>query len=516
MRVAFRCDASTLIGTGHVARCLSLADALARGGADVSFVSRELPGNLCELITARGHVVHRLPAPHFSCDAGNGLAHAHWLGVDWQRDAQEALAALGPAVAGDWLVVDHYALDARWEREAGAGRKRALIDDLADREHCGALLLDQNLEASAERYRTRISADARLLLGPRYALLRPEFAPLRAQARSRDGSIHRVLLNFGGADTANHTLAALQAVAASRLRAVTVDVVLGPLHPDPDAVRRVAASLPDCSVTQAVPELGTHMAVADLAIGAGGGTVWERACLGLPAVLLPTAANQRAQVAAFVDCGAGLSLAHEPGWPAALSALLDVLATQPAWLRQLSVNSARLVDGRGAERVAREILSSGIRLRLAEARDERDLWLWRNHEDTRRFALDPSLIDWDTHCRWFEQVLNRADRSLLIAESEAGAVGVLRLDLEDTTAEISIYLVPGRAGQGLGSALLRAAERWVRAQLPAVRGIEAVVLERNAASLAAFRAAGYEAHSGRLRRALIGDDADHHPHPPRT
>lgn len=513
MRVAFRCDASTLIGTGHAARCLSLAEALKRGGADVSFVSRELPGNLCELIVARGHVVHRLPAPQTPCDAGNGLAHAHWLGVDWQRDARETRSALGPALANDWLVVDHYALDARWEREAGADRQRAVIDDLADREHDGALLLDQNIDASAERYRGKLPADAQLLLGPRYALLRPLFASLRAQARPRDGSIRRVLINFGGADSANLTLVALEALAASRLRAVTVGVVLGPLHPDPDAVRRVAATLPDCSVEQAVAELGTHMVAADLAIGAGGGTVWERACLGLPAVLLPTAANQQAQVAAFVESGAGLSLTHERGWPAALTALLDVLATQPAWLRQMAIKAARLVDGRGAERVAREILSSGIHLRAAETRDQREIWLWRNHEDTRRFALDPSLIDWDTHCRWFEQVLKRADRRLLIAEGEAGAVGVLRLDLDPNarTTEISIYLVPGRAGQGLGTALLRAAERWVRVQLPLVRDIEAVVLERNAASLAAFRAAGYQPHSGRLRRALIGQDSSGDP-----
>ncbi len=157
MRVVFRADASLNIGSGHVMRCLTLANALRESGASCFFVCREHPGNLLELIREQGFEAIGLPLPKtfeslHGKHSSSRLTYAGWLGDSWQRDAEQTLAALNGELA-DWLVVDHYALDSAWEESLRPACRRLLvIDDLADRDHRCDLLLDQNLVAKmAER-----------------------------------------------------------------------------------------------------------------------------------------------------------------------------------------------------------------------------------------------------------------------------------------------------------------------------------------------------------------------------
>jgi len=193
MRLVFRTDASLTIGSGHVMRCLTLAEALRTRGAQCFFVCREHPGNLLELIRKRGFEACALHlntscAAAATVDAERPTAHAAWLGAHWRTDAAQTLAACGGSDV-DWLIVDHYALDARWEAELRpACRKLMVIDDLADRNHDCDLLLDQNLVAESDaRYQQRVPPGCTLLLGPRYALLQPLYRELRPQARLRPG-----------------------------------------------------------------------------------------------------------------------------------------------------------------------------------------------------------------------------------------------------------------------------------------------------------------------------------------
>jgi len=159
MRIAFRTDASSQIGTGHAMRCLTLADALREQDAECQFVCREHEGHLMGYIRSRGHDTHALPRTRPSSSFESDLAHASWLGVDWQTDAAQTRQALGNA-ALDWLIVDHYALDRPWESALRSSCKRIMvIDDLADRQHDCDLLLDQNYGSSAERYRAYGSSE---------------------------------------------------------------------------------------------------------------------------------------------------------------------------------------------------------------------------------------------------------------------------------------------------------------------------------------------------------------------
>lgn len=367
MRVVFRADTSLEIGTGHVMRCLTLAEALKARGAECHFLCREHPGHLCDAIEARGFLVIRLPmvatesvgAPEH--DASE-LAHAPWLGASWQQDAA-ACRPLLKQLSPDWLVVDHYALDARWEAAVLSDDRThpdhhpvtrpktrlLVIDDLADRPHRADLLLDQNLGRKAHDYDSLVPAHCRVLAGPRHALLRPEFAALRefSLARRRHGSLKRLLITLGGVDKDNATGRVLEALKACDLpEDLEITVVMGATAPWQDAVRTQAAELPwPTEVVVNVSDMGRRMAEADLAIGAAGSTSWERCCLGLPTLMLVLAENQRPIAQALAKAGAAICL----GSPAELDGLLRHLAAlqAPGALQTMSNASARVTAGEG-------------------------------------------------------------------------------------------------------------------------------------------------------------------------
>ncbi|MEX6780098.1 UDP-2,4-diacetamido-2,4,6-trideoxy-beta-L-altropyranose hydrolase, partial [Limnospira fusiformis] len=211
MKVIFRVDSSAQIGSGHLIRCRTLAEELRRRGAEVRFICREHRGNLIHLLSQAAFPVTVLPPPPQSSGEMEENYQA-WLGVSAETDAQETLLALGGESA-DWLVVDHYGLDAVWERQLRPQVKQILvIDDLANRPHDCDVLLDQNYSQLGEqRYQGWVPHSCRLLLGPRYGLLRPEY-PLYRQALSpHRGQVRRVLVFFGGTDSQNMTGKALEA-----------------------------------------------------------------------------------------------------------------------------------------------------------------------------------------------------------------------------------------------------------------------------------------------------------------
>jgi len=294
MKIVFRVDASLQIGSGHVMRCLTLADELRQRGADVRFVCREHPGNLNDLIESKGYPVTRLPQVDFTFVAApEDLAHMRWLGVDWEQDAAETMAAVSD-ILPQWLIIDHYAIDRRWEEMLRAHvEKIMVIDDLADRLHDCDLLLDQNLYQNMEsRYDTLVPSVCQKLLGPRYALLRPEFSLARKSLRQRSGKIKRVLIFFGGVDPSNETTKALQAVAGISDRQFAVDVVVGGGNPHKEQIQTFCAAHDGFYYHCQVDNMAALMAAADLSIGAGGATTLERCAMGLPSLVIAVAVNQ--------------------------------------------------------------------------------------------------------------------------------------------------------------------------------------------------------------------------------
>ncbi|OYT92559.1 MAG: UDP-2,4-diacetamido-2,4,6-trideoxy-beta-L-altropyranose hydrolase [Burkholderiales bacterium PBB3] len=317
----FRADASFAIGSGHVMRCLTLADALKAQGADCHFISRDHPGHLMEVIRQRGYKVNSLAVPvPPSQEAIKSIVerapssqqepeHTAWLGSTWQTDAQETTAIL-VNLQPDWLVVDHYALDQRWEEAlAQHYRKLLVIDDLADRPHSCNLLLDQNLGRQPQDYAALVPAHCQLLIGPYFSLLRPEFAALRPyslQRRQAQPALRQLLITMGGVDQPNATGQVLQALKTCALPAdCRITVIMGLTAPWLQNVQDLAAQMPwFTEVVVNVNDMAQRMADSDLAIGAAGSTSWERCCLGLPTLMVVLAENQQASAQALEDAHA--------------------------------------------------------------------------------------------------------------------------------------------------------------------------------------------------------------------
>ncbi len=503
MNIAFRVDASDAIGTGHAMRCLTLADRLAVDGHGCRFVMRDNAGVPAGLITGRGHSLTLLDSP--DCPSGGDLAHSAWLGVSQERDAAETLAALADVRAGpiDWLVSDHYGIDFRWHRAMRpAVRQILVIDDIADRRHDCELLLDQNLQDAPGRYDALIPKECEVLTGPRYALLRPAFAPLRAKGLPpREGELRKLLIYLGGVDADGATMLALEALAIAGLDDLALDVVAGNRNPHRDAITRWCAVRPSATLYGDGADLAGMMLAADLAIGAAGSTAWERCCLGLPTLLLTIAENQRPGARALAREGAAMW----PGDAALLSAdavagALRTLAMCPDLRGLIGARAAALVDGIGADRVVRAMLGDAMTLRAAGPADCDAVWQWRNDERTRRHVSDPAPIALDSHRQWFAGVIGgERPVDLLIGEIGGKPAGVLRFDHQGAVATISIYLVPGRANRGEGQLLLRAGREWIASHRPGTEIVEALVLAQNEASHRAFRAAGFQPYAAKYR-----------------
>lgn len=356
--VAIRVDASLEIGTGHVMRCLTLADAMRVEGMICQFISRAHLGNLIELIRRRGYEVIALPAEPDQNQFANAVdesvpAHSQWLGCRWRRDAEQTLKALR-YTAPDLLVVDHYAIDFRWEEvlRPRVG-KMMVIDDLADRRHECDYLLDQNLGRTREDYISLVPTRCVVLIGPRYALLRPEFASIRAYslARRQPPKLQHLLITMGGVDNQNATTRVLDALNECSLPPdCHITVVLGANSPWQEQVREGAAKMTlPTHVRVGVENMAQLMADSDLAIGAAGSTSWERCCLGLPSLIVVLAENQQ-EIAQALSCsGASISLStpFSNDFQAELQRAMIEVRIGSERLSRLSVCAANITDGQG-------------------------------------------------------------------------------------------------------------------------------------------------------------------------
>lgn len=477
MNILFRADASSRIGVGHVARCLTLAAVLRDRGATVSFACRALPGFDPAMVRAQGFTLIEVPA------------HA------------DDLAAL----AGrwfDWLVVDHYGLDRAWERAARAiARRIAVIDDLADRAHHADLLLDQNLTATEAAYGPLLNPECERLLGPRYALVRPEFS-----APSGPPALHvrHVLVSFGGFDVAGMALKALEALAP--FPGLQVTLLAGYGHPQREQLDAYALQRPGWKVLDYSSNMAGLMREADLFVGAGGGTTWERAVLGVPSLCVAVADNQVKNAEALARDGGHLYLGEAAQVSAAaLSAAIGLLLKNAPLRHSLAKRGRQQVDGRGAQRAATCLLGPLLHLRPATVDDARLLFDGRNAEAVRQASYDTRPMEWPLHLAWLHGTLADPRRALFIGEVGGQPIGMLRYDRHPTEpgrAEVSLYLFEACLGQGWGRWLLRAGEAWLTRHWPDLVRLDAAVLPHNAASLHLFRLAGFAQQACEFTRAL--------------
>ncbi len=472
-QILIRADGNDRIGSGHIRRCLSVAMRLREWGASCTFVCRSSAASFNYLVSEAGFDLVELPSGHST----------------QEDDADQTVAAIRGSASFNAVLVDHYELDQVWESalRSVAGRI-VVIDDLADRLHDCDILVDVAPQ-ERDRYDGLVAPDCQLLLGPAYAMLRREFRLARI---TPSGHVSRVLVSFGGVDPDNLTATAILGINKIVPQAA-IDAVVTALSPHIGALRDMAAhdSLLTLHVDANAGGMAALMQSADIAVGAGGSTSWERACMGLPSIVAVIAENQRTTAAALERMGCALSVDAGPAFAEELGAALRTLAGSAALRRLMAAAAMQAVDGRGTDRVARAILPPVITLRPAVSGDAEAVWQWRNAPDVRSTAIDTAEIGWDDHSRWFANRLIDPETILLVAQDRGHDVGVIRFDLCGDEAKVSIFMAPGLAGRGLGPTILRAGQLWVCDARPEIARFAADVRPENAASIALFEGAGY-------------------------
>ena len=475
--LVLRADASVEWGSGHVMRCLALAQVWQDGGGDAVFAM--------SVASSASRVEERLRDEGFSvARVGGGPGDA--------ADAEET-AALARRHNAAWVVVDGYRFGAEYQEcLKNSGLKVLFVDDNG---HAGSyvadLVLNQNLHARGELY-SRRNSSTRLLLGSRFAMLRREFNSWREWKRETPGRVRRILVTMGGSDPNNVTLSAAEAVLSAGDFELTI--VAGGSNPNLAGLREFARSAGgSVKLVENASNMPELIAAADLAVAGAGTTAWEICFLGLPALLVVLAANQQGVADELGRQGIMMNLgpASELRQESIFSSLRSLAASAHA-REEMSARGRALVDGHGAERVVSVLRRESIFLRPIESADCKLLWEWANDPAVRASAFSSEAIPWNEHVAWFRARLGDLDSRLFIGSNAAGVpVGQIRFDkLAAGDADVDVSVDVRYRGLGYASRMIELGVERVFAE-GGIRRINAFVKSGNAASARAFEVAGF-------------------------
>lgn len=477
-----RADASTAMGTGHVMRCLALAQAWqdqarqGQGGKCI-FAMAETTASSEERIRGGNFEVATLAASPGTL-----------------QDAAQVVE-LGLAYHASWIVMDGYRFDIEYQRRLKTAGLNVLVVD--DTGHAGGyvadLVLDQNAHATKDFYRQREPYTI-LLLGPRYALLRREFRPWRGWKREIAPMARKVLVTAGGTDPDNVTLRVIRALRLLADDHLEATIVVGGSNPHGDCLEQEVKGAEDViHLLRNALDMPQLMADADVAISAAGITCWEMCFLGLPAVLIDVAENQtpiareldRQGVA--IHAGSSQQVTAED-----IAARLKPLLASPERRAAMSERGRKLVDGQGADRVVSAMQPVTLRLRPVERKDCGLLWEWANEPEVRSASFSSTPIAWDEHREWFTKKLGDERVLMFIATDEQGVpLGQVRFETtKHREADIDISITPEKRGLGLGARLIEKAVQAAFEQTDLIR-VHGFVRAENKASAQAFERAEF-------------------------
>lgn len=470
-----RADASAEIGTGHVMRCLALAQAWREAGGPVAFRSVACPDGVRARVTSAG-----IPVDVVSGEIGSS--------EDAWRSAREA------ATRGAWLVIDGYRFGPDFVQSASS----LGVPVLAIEDHPRMARYDVDALLCQSTIAGRLGFDAPAytlrLFGPAWALLRGELAGRVAPPARERGS--HVVLTMGGADPEGATTAALRSIAAHSKGRYTLDVVIGAASANGSAVSVVADEVTRSSagrisaLTKVTPANFLDLiACADLVVTAGGGTVWEVGAMGVPCLGVPIAPNQVPILRDLERLGvAAVAEVEDVGRE------IDLLLADRGRRESMTRSFRAIVDTGGAQRAAVALRASrepaDDLLRLARRDDAGLLWLWANDPEARANSFHQEPIPWDRHRTWLDAKLSCVGTRLYVLERRGVPVGVVRYEKDGNEAEVSFAVAPGHRGAGIGRMLLSASLSPARADLGVAR-VFGRTLPDNEASKALFRRAGF-------------------------
>jgi UDP-2,4-diacetamido-2,4,6-trideoxy-beta-L-altropyranose hydrolase/UDP-4-amino-4,6-dideoxy-N-acetyl-beta-L-altrosamine N-acetyltransferase len=500
LKVVFRVDSSLAIGTGHVMRCLTLAQMLKETGADVKFICRKHEGCLIGKIRSSGFIVHELEV-FGEAEVDNRLVHSHWLGVTQRQDADDCIGIL-KAEKSNWLIVDHYALDEQWQKRLKPYyEKLMVIDDLADRKHQCDILLDQTFGRQQEDYLTLIHEYCKLLLGSKYALLRAEFAKWRSYSldRRNKSEFKQLLINMGGVDVDNVTENVLDELKMCNLPYdINITIVMGGSAPHLESVKSKAITLPyKIEVKVDVDNMAEIMANSDIAIGAAGSTTWERCCLGLPTIQIITAKNQLFSAETLARHNI-VKLAKE------IKETTYLLESSFEWVKSVSSSALEICDGMGSYKVFNKMTDCKI---ILEEFGEVDLHNYvnlnendkalvlnmRNHPEIKKWMYHQDSIPNTTHCEFIKSLENKIDQRYFLVKQKSNIIGSINFSEINlyNSVELGIYTNPFLQLKVAGRLLESAASQYAFIELD-VKKIKLEVFSDNERAINFYNKCGFE------------------------
>jgi len=498
MKIVIRTDASIKMGSGHVMRCLNLGESLREKGATITFVSRKHVGNINHLLTKKDFQVIELEKP--KCDWNENKQskeiYRDWLGVSENQDAEDTIRAIG-IERPDWLIVDHYSLGEIWENRLRPFVKNIfVIDDIANRQHDCDLLLNQNWFQNFDTcYDDLVPLGCAKLLGPKYALLRPEFAELRKTLKSRDGTVKRVFVFFGGSDPRNLTGMTLRAFLDPELVHFKVDVVIGENNPHQDEILKMTEESDNINLHIQVNNMATIMAKADLAIGAGGVNTWERISLSLPSIVISVADNQQ-MILNYLN---NKNMIHLIGNfnkinKNIIKDNIIKLCNNPSIIKNQIDRIKNVLKGTGLIIVTDFLIgnfsNSYWKVKKANRNNLKLYWIWANDKKVRENSLIKGSIPFDEHVIWFENKLANNKCSLFLIFIENIPVGQVRFDIENDFARIDYSIAKQFRGRRIAKRLLSEAINKFRKN-NSIK-ILGEILPENLSSSSTFKSLGFD------------------------
>ncbi len=470
MKYLIRTDASVDIGTGHAMRCLALAQEMYIAGHSIAFAMT--PGSSMEgrIRSAEIDIVHIDSKPGSEEDAKETLQEAK------KRDT-------------DWIVVDGYQFNGNYQDKLNKESKMLFIDDYGHCDHYNAdVVLNQNIYADQNIYRNR-NKKTSLLLGVQYALLRQEFLSGSAN-RNIPEIASNILVTLGGGDPENVTGKVIEALRT--LKDIKVKIVVGGDNPN---LENINSSCKELSMEMIV---NTHdmkklMEWADVAISAGGSTCYEFACMGLPALSIVLADNQKPLAEGLDQAGVLQNLGwHTDVSPENIYEAIQTLIINKRKRGGLSKKGMSLIDGYGSARICRILTNEKLWIRSAKSKDCEMIFKWVNDPENRASSFSSDPIKWERHTDWFEKKLNDQNHIFFIAhDKEDTPVGQVRFDCEGKNSTISVSIANEQRGKGLGKAIIAQSCRKLFGSF-SVDHIDAYIKEGNPASQAAFTKVGFK------------------------
>jgi UDP-2,4-diacetamido-2,4,6-trideoxy-beta-L-altropyranose hydrolase len=473
MTMLIRADASSQIGTGHVMRCLALAQVWRDMGGQVAFVTREtLSSTLKQRLLAEDITIYTLPVT-----------------ISNHEDALKTICFAKETTASV-VVVDGYQFDAAYQNTLKVSGLRLLfLDDYGHSNHYFSdWVLNQNIYATGELYANR-EAYTRLLLGTRYLLLRREFQEWSSWTRAIPESVGKVLVTMGGSDPDNVTSRVVEALNQIDMESMEITVVIGNSNP---YLKQVQTSIQQSHhkvyLKENVSNMPELMAWADMAIASSGSTAWELVFMGLPAIFLPIVDNQKPIAAMLGEMSIALNSTIDD-----LIQQFKSLALNRQKRAEMSYYQQFLVDGKGAQRICRLIheQNAPITIRPATMGDASLIWRWSNDPVTRNNSFNKKPILWSEHVDWYQKKLNSKDCRIWLLEQNGIPVAQIRYDrLDHNRAQISYMVDPDQRAKGFGTKILQMTSLLACEEL-AVTILEGEMFAHNTGSIKAFEKAGF-------------------------